>query len=312
MDIAQIDIKAGLIWPWLLTAFDDWGRADASCRRLKALIFPMMDAITPEDISNAINLYKQFGIIELYEADGKFFMAIESSKWFSYQTHIRSEKREKDGSRYPSPPSADGEDDSKGDETARECAQVRDDARLVCARPPSPSPSPSLRILKDSLSQTREAENNHIPDVSKKVETEHIGDDAELIEVEELPPILPHSFDDPVEVRSEKSEINPPPTLKEVLQYFASRLSSETLGKKFHGWYASKKWCFDSGKPIPDWRGLADGWIAEDFEKTRKQLQNPARGSPPKAKENLGFEQMVLRESEKREARERAAKGIVN
>lgn len=141
IEVAEKDSVSALLWPWLLTIFDDWGRAEANTKRLKAQVFPSNDIVTSEAIEKALELYQESDLITLYEVDGKQYMSIDKDKWFNYQTHIRREKREKDDSRYPAPP----EEDVRA--VARDCAKVSaDDAELQ----PSPSPSPSLTPTKDN------------------------------------------------------------------------------------------------------------------------------------------------------------------
>jgi len=145
MEVADENPTAALLWPWLLLSLDDWGRGTAGARQLRARLFPENPAVTVELIDEALELYAAAGLLELYEVDGRRFVAVEHSKWFKYQTHIRSEKRQNDRSRYPAPPVSD----------ARTCAHSREDARSscgCCASPsPSPSPSPSEEpLLPDS------------------------------------------------------------------------------------------------------------------------------------------------------------------
>ncbi len=137
IDVAAVDPTAALLWPWLLTAFDDWGRAEASPKRLKASVFPMIDSVSADTIGSALDLYTQAGLIIRYEVDGKSYMAIPPEKWFKYQTHIRSEKRTRDGSRFPPPPEC-----AHGLADARSCAQMSAGASC-CAPSPSPSPTPT-------------------------------------------------------------------------------------------------------------------------------------------------------------------------
>lgn len=132
IDVDETSAKAALLWPWLLTAFDDWGRAEAQPKRLKATTFPMNDLVSADDIAEAISLYAEHGLVNAYEVNGKPYMAIEPDKWFKYQTHIRKEKREKDDSRHPAPVDLSGE--------SRDCAHMREEARDYT---PSPPPSPS-------------------------------------------------------------------------------------------------------------------------------------------------------------------------
>lgn len=137
--------KAALMWPWILLSLDDWGRGDASPRRLKAQVFPMLDSLTIEDVSEALSSYSDAGLLLMYEADGKHYMAVPPVKWFRYQTHVRSVKRSSDeGSHFPAPPKCPDSGQKSSDSattraTARECAQNR----ASPSPPPTPSPSPS-------------------------------------------------------------------------------------------------------------------------------------------------------------------------
>ena len=144
--IAETDQLAALLWPWFLTAFDDWGRAEADSWELRVKVFPVNELVTREVIEQAIELYGQAGLMWLYEESGKSYMAIPPEKWFEYQTHIRREKRDNpEGSRFPVPP--------QQREDASDCAKVREGARENI---PSPSPSPSPSDNRSS-SKTKKA-----------------------------------------------------------------------------------------------------------------------------------------------------------
>jgi hypothetical protein len=144
-----------LLWPWFLLACDDWGRSEASVIHLKAEVFPMYEHVTLDVIETALQEFHAAGLITLYTTRKKRYFFIEPESWYRWQTHIRTEKREKDASRCPAPPSepASGDADSGEDartpatssEDARDCAQPREDARTFneCCASPSPSPSPS-------------------------------------------------------------------------------------------------------------------------------------------------------------------------
>lgn len=126
LDVAEEDPTAALLWPWLLTVFDDWGRARAEPRRLKVQVFPGNDLVTVDVISRTLALLRDASLIVLY-GEREEFMAVESETWFRWQTHIRKEKREDDsGSKFPSLPDP------------REIAQLREESR---DRTPSPTPS---------------------------------------------------------------------------------------------------------------------------------------------------------------------------
>ncbi|KKO51129.1 DnaD domain protein [Paenibacillus sp. DMB20] len=170
IDIAEIDPVANLLWPWFITAFDDWGRAQAAPKRIKNTIFPANDLVTVETINNALSLYHDHKLIQLYAVDGKEYMSINPEKWFKWQTHIRKEKRETDGSKCPPPaeddnsaqPRASARDIAESSENAINRAALtaqgaRDSAGLRanltdCIPSPSlsPSPSPSIKTCSSS------------------------------------------------------------------------------------------------------------------------------------------------------------------
>jgi replicative DNA helicase len=102
--VAESDPEAALMWPWMLTYMDDWGRGKVSPTEIKARIFPSIPTVTPEKIQAAIELYADHDLLLLYEVGGKRYMAIDQDTWFSWQTHIHKEKRAKDESRFPAPP----------------------------------------------------------------------------------------------------------------------------------------------------------------------------------------------------------------
>jgi hypothetical protein len=126
--VAEKKPLAALIWPWILMAFDDWGRAETSARQLKNKVFPAISMVTPEDIEAALNLYAQAGLIILYKINGRRYMCIEPMKWYKFQTHIHKSRRGEDKSRIPAPDL---------------CAEVRGSARISVL----PSFPPSLLSL---------------------------------------------------------------------------------------------------------------------------------------------------------------------
>jgi hypothetical protein len=162
IEVAEHNSEAATLWPWFLTAFDDWGRAEASPRQLKAKIFPMFPHVTVQLIEEALRLYAQVGLIKFYTVNGKHYMAVSSLKtWYKWQTHIRTAKREKDESRIPPPPEDDARDDAQMREGASDGAQVREKTR-TCTPSPSPSPTPTLSknggCLTTSTAQGAEAD----------------------------------------------------------------------------------------------------------------------------------------------------------
>ena len=92
--IAAVNPKVALMWPWFLIAFDDWGRVDGSTTKIKLSLFPAFP-FTNEDIDEAIRLFNEAGLVHVYYADGKRYLAVEPKKFYYYQSYI-SEKRKAD------------------------------------------------------------------------------------------------------------------------------------------------------------------------------------------------------------------------
>jgi hypothetical protein len=121
-----------LMWPWLLTSFDDWGWADASPRRLKAQVFPMLSTISVEDIDTAKSVFAEEGLMQLYSVNGQRYMCIPPAKWYAHQTHIHSSKRKRVRSRFPAPPTEANIISNAVTSNRKNSACLRDSAR-VCA-----------------------------------------------------------------------------------------------------------------------------------------------------------------------------------
>lgn len=138
LDVAESDAQAALLWPWLLTAFDDWGRAHAEPRRLKVQVFPGNPSVDVRVIARSLALLHDNALISVWEHDGRAYMAVDNTTWFRWQTHIRKEKRDDDaGSKFPKP--SDQVFSVDEGRPARFPAHLRE-----LARENTPSPSPSL------------------------------------------------------------------------------------------------------------------------------------------------------------------------
>lgn len=149
-EVSEKNPLAALMWPWLLTVFDDWGRAEASSRKLKRKLFPGNDLITAEVIEAALQLFDGH-LITLYEVEGRRYMCLDMGKWFSYQTQIRKEKRFKDNSQFPPPEFAELMliHSPQVREESRDSAQVREltsDGAELRANLADCIPSPSLSL----------------------------------------------------------------------------------------------------------------------------------------------------------------------
>ena len=143
--VAEENLRAALLWPWLLSNFDDWGRSEANTHKLKSRIFPDWSGLSRNDLEEALQLFAEHGLIVLYTVGKKRYMAINFANWRRYQTHIRFDRKGKATSQIPAyeaipehPGTSGNIPDNPG--TSRNIREHPGSARRI---PPSPSPSPS-------------------------------------------------------------------------------------------------------------------------------------------------------------------------
>lgn len=174
IEVAEKSAEAALIWPWIITYFDDWGRAEAHPKRIKAQIFPMNDVVTPELIERALSLFADAGLITLYDVSGKTYMAVPSDKWWKYQTHIHRSKREHDQSKFPPPPATDNR------ETARDSAELRENPRDFAPSPSTLPPFHPTPTLTDSYVAEREEERAQSEPDAAPSQSVSLADDGDM------------------------------------------------------------------------------------------------------------------------------------
>lgn len=86
--LARLSSRAERTFWRLLTQCDDRGRALFNLRLLKAQLYPMHDAVTPETLKPEFEELKAVGLIRVYEAAGKSYLAV--LHWDEFQ---HSERR---------------------------------------------------------------------------------------------------------------------------------------------------------------------------------------------------------------------------
>jgi DnaD/phage-associated family protein len=101
--LAEENPTAALMWPWIITNLDDWGRMGADPVEVKLTVFPAFP-FTSKDIAKAISLYDEYGLAHYYEVDGKPYLAVNPDAYYKYQTYINKTRKEKDESKIPAPP----------------------------------------------------------------------------------------------------------------------------------------------------------------------------------------------------------------
>jgi len=167
--LAENTPTAAALWPWFLTAFDDWGRMNADPVEVKLTVFPAFP-YTSDEIADIIQLYHEYEIAYYYEVDGKVYLAVNPDNWFKYQTYIRKEKVEKQKSKFPEPGGApwEAKDDTKEALATKNVAKQHLATENVLS--PSPSPSP-LKDKRSSLQPDGSTTSN--PSVFDEQSTEY-------------------------------------------------------------------------------------------------------------------------------------------
>lgn len=152
------------IWVNLITYVDDFGRGDARPAVIKGMCFPLLEAVTPENVGCTLLELERMDCIHLYRVGGKPYLCFP--KWSDHQT-IRNQK-----SKYPAPEEADVDDgDLQADEI--NCEQLKSTASK-CPRNPiqsNPNPNPNPNPNEENNSGGSDIENpygesdpNHRPD----------------------------------------------------------------------------------------------------------------------------------------------------
>jgi uncharacterized phage protein (TIGR02220 family) len=74
--VNDLSLKSALIFTWIIPHVDDYGRLNADPRRLKAIIVPMREDITIDDIKESlIDIYDQ-KLIVLYMVDDEIYLEL--------------------------------------------------------------------------------------------------------------------------------------------------------------------------------------------------------------------------------------------
>ena len=147
--LAEKNPVAAALWPWFITAFDDWGRMNADPIEVKLTILPAFP-YTSDEVEEFIRLYHEFEIAYFYEVDGKPYLAVNPETWLKYQTYIRKDKLEKQKSKIPEPKDAPwvAKDDTNNDLATKNVAKQQ--LATINVLSPSPSPSPSIDNNNDN------------------------------------------------------------------------------------------------------------------------------------------------------------------
>jgi hypothetical protein len=141
--VAAKNGQAALMWPWFITAFDDWGRLDASPTKLKLAVFPSFK-FSAKDIEEALGLYNEVGLVHLYQVGGKAYAAIEPERFYKWQSYINKARKTEAQARIPAPLEPPwNKEVAKNCNDQRETATIAESLQESAQNLPSPSPSPS-------------------------------------------------------------------------------------------------------------------------------------------------------------------------
>ncbi len=64
--VNQLDLKAALLYTWMIAHADDQGRLKAKPRMLKALIVPLREDISVSDVERSLYQMQAYGLITIY------------------------------------------------------------------------------------------------------------------------------------------------------------------------------------------------------------------------------------------------------
>lgn len=90
-------VKGALLFTWLLAHADDQGRQVGSARTVKALVVPLIEEITLEDVETALAAMEEVGLVIRYASSKTQLLQIRD--WWEFQSGLRVKYE----SRYPAP-----------------------------------------------------------------------------------------------------------------------------------------------------------------------------------------------------------------
>lgn len=101
--VAEESNQAAMMWPWVLTGLDDWGRMKGSVRELQYGPLSLFRELTRDDVGNMIVLYHRHGLMHRYEVDGHPYLQANPRSFYEIQTYIQKSRQMHDGSKLPPP-----------------------------------------------------------------------------------------------------------------------------------------------------------------------------------------------------------------
>ena len=97
--VSSLGVKGALLFTWIVTHCDCQGRVQGKPTVIKQLVVPFIDAITAEDIEEALTLMVEQRLILWYQ-DSKSRQLIQVVDWWDWQTGLKYKAQ----SHYEPPP----------------------------------------------------------------------------------------------------------------------------------------------------------------------------------------------------------------
>lgn len=254
--LAEKNPIAAALWPWFITAFDDWGRMAADPIEVKLTVFPAFP-YTSYDIEEIIKLYHKYELAFFYEVEGKPYLAINPETWQKYQTYIRKDKLEKQKSKHPDPINAPWQ---AKDDTEHNLATIFvAKQQLATINVLSPSPSPSIEREIDA----RVRDNTFQENIQDKNDTElqKINNKAYEYGMNGITP----EFMEDAEMRIKEG--TEPELITKALSIGATKANGNAGSKCRYAISVLQGWASEGIKTVADWN-------AKNLPKSRDKPKN--------------------------------------
>lgn len=112
--VNDMSLAAALLFTWMIPHADDFGRMAGSARKIKALVVPMRNDITPDKVDKCLEEMEKGGLIKRYCVNGETY--IQLPKWDEHQSGLHKRTR----SKFPEPEDGEGGDSGKFQEIPSE------------------------------------------------------------------------------------------------------------------------------------------------------------------------------------------------
>lgn len=141
-----LSLHSALLYTWMITHADDFGRMHGSAKRVRATVVPMRDDFPSDKVESCLREMQACGLLQRYEIQGEIYICFPS--WDEHQTGLH--KRTK--SKIPDPIPGDS---GKFREIPASCAHAeqnrteQEQNRTGTERPKAAPPVPPPAVVDD-------------------------------------------------------------------------------------------------------------------------------------------------------------------